>query len=114
MLQKWSGACCAVLSETLEAPNLNYPLENGDSESVAALPGRTKRDSLLTILLQRSMGSPDRMTRIELPSMHETGGQSRGRYRYPRCSKRPKENCANDGEWMLAMRDDAVEMETRG
>jgi hypothetical protein len=31
----------------------------------------------------------------------------------PRCTKRRKENYANDGEWMLAMRDDDVEMMMR-
>jgi hypothetical protein len=99
-----------VLSETVEALNMN-PVETGDSESEAALAGRTKRDSLLTILLQRSMGSSGRMTRIQLPSVHETEWK-----RDPRCSKtkRPKENCGIDGEWMLAMSDDDVEMETRG
>jgi hypothetical protein len=101
-----------VLSETLEALNSNYPGEtDGDSESVAALAERTKRDSLLTIL-QRSMDSDDRVTRIQLPSMHEAGGQSQEWD--PRCPKRRKENCANDGEWMLAMRDVYVEMEMRG
>jgi hypothetical protein len=105
-----------VPSETLEALNLNYPEEiDGDSESVAALAGRTKRDSLLTVL-QRSMDRADRVTRIQLPSVHvrhEAGGQSQEWERDPRCPKRRKENCANDGEWMLAMRND-VEMGMKG
>lgn len=87
-------------SETLEALNLNYPGEaDGNSESVAALAGRTKWDSLLTVL-QRSMDSVDRVTRIKLPSVyvrHEAEGQSQEWERDPRCPKRRKENCANDG-----------------
>jgi len=103
-----------VPSETLEALNLNFPGEtDGDSGSVAALAGMTKRDSLLTVL-QRSMDSADRVTRIQLPSVDEAGGQSQGWKRDPRCPKRRKENCANDGEWMLAMRDVYVEMAMRG
>jgi hypothetical protein len=103
-----------VLSETLEALNLNYPGEtDGDSESVAALAGRTKRDSLLKVL-QRSIDSADRVTRVQLPSVHEAGRQSQEWERDPRCPKRRKENCANDGEWMLAMRDVYVEMAMRG
>jgi hypothetical protein len=79
------------------------------------LAGRTKRDSLLTVL-QRSMDSADRVTWIQLPFVHvrrEAEGQSQEWERDPRCPKRRKENCANDGEWMLAMRDD-VGMRMRG
>jgi len=105
-----------VPSETLEALNLYYPGEaDGDSESVTALVGRMRRNCLLTVL-QRSMGSADRVTQIQLPSVyvrHEAGGQSGEWEQDPRCPKRRKENCANDGEWTLAMRDD-VEMGMRG
>jgi hypothetical protein len=78
-------------SETLEALDLNYPGEaDGDSESVAALAGRTKRDSLLTVL-QRSLDSADRVTRIQLPPVyvrHEAGEQSEEWERDSRCPKR--------------------------
>lgn len=95
-------------SETLEALklNLNYPGEiDGDSKSVAVLTGRMKRDSPLMVL-RRSIDSADRVIRIQLPPVHvrqDAGGEWE---RDPRCPKRHKENCANGGEWMLAMRRD--------
>jgi len=66
----------------------------------------TERSSLLPVF-RRSKENTDRMTRVQLPSRGEP------QERDPRRPRRRKENCANDGERMFAMRDD-VGMGMRG